>query len=249
VAPTLFLEFSGSEISVERDAIFGSVRAASSEARREVVRLRSFRNVLLVAALVLTVATGGVLALGLTRPEIVPLCFTPDTTVACPTHHEVVETSTDPRADQGGGAAPATVPDQARVDREARDTADSWDVPLVLLFGFLGAALASTMSLREIWGTSTPYSLPIALAVLKLPSGALTAFLGLTLMRGEFVPGLSALDNSAQIVAWAAIFGYSQQVFTRFVDRRAQDVLNKVGGGSHPSTDANRGSAPSPAAG
>lgn len=47
-------------------------------------------------------------------------------------------------------------------------------------------------------------------------------------MRSEFVPGLSALDSSAQIIAWAVIFGYSQQLFTRFVDERAKTVLDNV---------------------
>jgi chromate transport protein ChrA len=68
----------------------------------------------------------------------------------------------------------------------------------------------------------------VAVALLKLPSGVLTAILGLLLMRGEFVPGLSALDSSAQIVAWAIIFGYSQQLFTRAVDNRAKTVLDNV---------------------
>jgi hypothetical protein len=37
-------------------------------------------------------------------------------------------------------------------------------------------------------------------------------------MRGAFVPGLSALDTPAQILSWAIVFGYAQQLFTRFVD-------------------------------
>jgi hypothetical protein len=48
-------------------------------------------------------------------------------------------------------------------------------------------------------------------------------------MRGGFVPGLSALDTSAQILAWALVFGYAQQVFTRFVDRQANTVLDSPG--------------------
>ena len=86
----------------------------------------------------------------------------------------------------------------------------------------------------KLHGTSTPYSLPVALAVLKLPTGALTAVLGLLLMRGGFVPGLSALDNPAQIIAWAILFGYAQQLFTRLVDDRAHNVLNQVGGQEQP---------------
>jgi hypothetical protein len=42
------------------------------------------------------------------------------------------------------------------------------------------------------------------------------------------VPGLSALDSSAQILAWAVVFGYAQQTFTRFIDRQANTVLDNV---------------------
>ena len=68
----------------------------------------------------------------------------------------------------------------------------------------------------------------LALAALKLPTGAITAFLGLLLMRGQFVPGLSALDSPAQILAWALVFGYAQQLFTRLVDQQGQTMLNNV---------------------
>ena len=71
--------------------------------------------------------------------------------------------------------------------------------------------------------------LPLALAVLKLPTGALTAILGLLLMRGGFIPGLGALDTPAQIIAWAIVLGYSQQLLTQFVDRQAQSELNNFG--------------------
>ncbi|MFD0489828.1 hypothetical protein ACFQ0O_25485 [Saccharopolyspora spinosporotrichia] len=75
------------------------------------------------------------------------------------------------------------------------------------------------------------------MAVLKLPTGALTAVLGLLLMRGEFVPGLTALDTSAQIVAWAIIFGAAQQLFTRFVDERGNAVMQAVAGPESPAPD------------
>jgi hypothetical protein len=78
-------------------------------------------------------------------------------------------------------------------------------------------------------GTSTEFSLPVALAVLKLPTGALTALLGLLLMRGGFVPGLTALDTPAQILSWALIFGIAQQLVTRLVDQQAQGILDDVG--------------------
>src|SRR4029453_12223378 len=103
-------------------------------------------------------------------------------------------------------------------------TVSPWDLALVELIGLLAAAVAAAFALRGIRGTTTPYGLPVALALLKLPTGALTAVLGLLLMRGQFVPGLSALDSSAQILSWAIILGYSQQLLTRFVDQRAHTV-------------------------
>jgi hypothetical protein len=83
----------------------------------------------------------------------------------------------------------------------------------------------ATVGLRKVRGSADPYSIPVALALLKLPTGALTAFLGLLLIKAGFVPGLSALDSSAQIVAWAIVFGYAQELFTSLVDRQALTVL------------------------
>ena len=47
-------------------------------------------------------------------------------------------------------------------------------------------------------------------------------------MRGGFVPGLSALDSSAQILAWAVVFGYAQQIFTRMVDQQGHNILDNI---------------------
>jgi hypothetical protein len=69
----------------------------------------------------------------------------------------------------------------------------------------------------------------VVLNILKLPTGALTAVLGLMLMRGGFVPGLTALDDPPQIIAWAVVFGASQQLFTGMVDRQAESVLGATG--------------------
>ena len=95
-------------------------------------------------------------------------------------------------------------------------------------------AVATAAAIRRIKGSSERYGLPVALAALKLPTGAITAFLGLLLMRGQFVPGLTALDTSAQILAWALVFGYAQQLFTRLVDQQGQTVLDGVRGADRP---------------
>jgi hypothetical protein len=102
------------------------------------------------------------------------------------------------------------------------------DVIIVAGLGLLGGALAAAFAIRNIRGTSTPYDIPIALAALKVPTGALTAVAGLLLLRGQFVPGLSALDSQEQILAYALVLGYAQQLFTRLVDRQAQSILDNV---------------------
>ncbi|MEJ3747142.1 hypothetical protein WEI85_28145 [Actinomycetes bacterium KLBMP 9797] len=102
------------------------------------------------------------------------------------------------------------------------------DVALVLGLGLLGGALAAMVAIRGIRGTSTPYGVPVALALLKLPAGALVSLVGLLLIAGGFLPGLSALDSSQQIVGYAVVLGYAQQLVTRLVDKQAQDVLGRV---------------------
>ena len=99
------------------------------------------------------------------------------------------------------------------------------DSLLIEFAGILGAAISAVFALRKVQGSADPYSVSMALAFLKLPTGALTAFLGLLLISAGFVPGLSALDSSAQILSWAVVLGYSQELFTHLVDQQGQTVL------------------------
>jgi hypothetical protein len=215
----------GTELSAiteqERNAVVGSVRAASKAALREQLRVRSFRNVLLVTSVAMTLIAVGIAVLGFINPTVVPLCFQPErsgqTVVVCPTGQSAL-------LDTGQESGPAA-PD---VDDVVKRTASPADLLVVELIGLTAAAVAAATALRGIRGSSEPYGLPVALATLKLPMGAVTAFLGLLLMRGQFVPGLSALDTSAQILAWALVFGYAQQLFTRVVDQQAHTVLDTV---------------------
>jgi hypothetical protein len=229
----------------DREAIAASFDAMSTVARREVARVRSFRNTLLVTAAALWLAVAVLTIISIDRPALLPMCFMlPESTAVCPTH-------TGP---QGGAVALAAERNQppypgydrisrlhgsravARAANEAeiddlvlRQTAARGDVALIELVGIIAAAVAAAVALRSMNGTATPYSLPMALAFLKVPTGALTAVLGIVLLRGEFIPGLTALDTPGQIVAWAAVFGASQQLVTRLVDQRAQETLDKVG--------------------
>jgi hypothetical protein len=201
--------------AADRENLIGAVRAASSAAEREQQRVRSFCSILYGATAGLAVLAVLVAALGWISPRTVALCFAPqDTaTVVCPT---------------GQGPVPG-INSSGDIDDAVAATVSRWDVPLIEFLGAVAAGVSGAVALRRIRGTSTPFGIPVALAVLKLPTGALTAFLGLLLMRGGFVPGLTALDSTPQIVAWAVIFGASQQLFTGLVDKQAQSVLDSVG--------------------
>jgi hypothetical protein len=202
------------------------VRAASSAALREQVRLRSFRLVVVVAAAVMLALASGVALTGLLQKNLIPLCFAPEQSgtavVVCPTNQSGPFTPL-----QAGTEAQPGAP-LKDIDDVVNETARPQDLLVVGLIGLTAAAIAAATAIRRIKGSSERYGLPVALAVLKLPTGALTAFAGLLLMRGQFVPGLTALDTSGQILAWALVFGYAQQLFTRLVDRQGETVLNSV---------------------
>jgi hypothetical protein len=215
-------------VDEERGKIVTAVRAASSAALREQLRVRSFRNVLVATGVAMFVLAAIVALVGLFSPTLIPLCFAPEESgqavVVCPTAQSERFSTTQPSATMRRTT-------QGRdIDDYVRETASPRDLLIVELVGLAAAAVAAAGAIRGLRGSSERYGLPVALAALKLPTGAVTAFLGLLLMRGQFVPGLSALDTSAQILAWALVFGYAQQLFTRLVDQQGQTVLESVRG-------------------
>jgi hypothetical protein len=125
----------------ERNAIVSSVRAASKAALREQLRVRSFRDVLLITSFVMSVIAIGVAVLGFLNPSAVPLCFQPEqagqTVVVCPTQQSTL-------VDTGQASGPA-VPD---VDDVVKRTAGPADLLMVELIGLTAAAVAAATALR-----------------------------------------------------------------------------------------------------
>ena len=199
----------------DRDTLVGAHHAANSQRRRELTRLRSFRNLLIGGILTLFALAILLAVLSARHPEWLPLCFLPEDKMkfVCPLQEVHV-------------AHPAA----ADIDDLVAQAAKPRDVLVIEIVGLVAATLAGAIALRGMRGTSTPYAVPVALIVLKLPAGASTAVLGLLFIRGGFVPGLTALDSSAQIIAWAIIFGYAQQIFTRLIDTQGQGILHDVSG-------------------
>lgn len=189
---------------------------------RQHERLRSFRNIILLLALCIAVLVAITIIVVWTNPVFMPLCFPSD------------------------GLAPDGSSTLNCPTGEGFSVPHGNDIIVVALLGLLGGALAAAVSIRNLRGTSTPYDVPVALSLLKVPLGAFTAILGLVAIQGEFVPGLSALDSQQQILAYALVLGYGQQVFTYTLDRKAQMLLDglpakdgsapPIGGGGEVST-------------
>ena len=180
----------------------------------EHAQLRSFRNILLIAAVFIAVITAGTIYFVSRNPSLMPLCFDREVPSGV---EPLVTTVAGKNCPTGSG--------------DAVGPAGS-DILVVAALGALGGALAATLSIRNLKGTSTPYDVPVALAFLKVPLGALTAILALIAIQGDFVPGLSILDSQGQILAYALVFGFAQQAFSRLLDQRAQNLLEGLPGGT-----------------
>lgn len=101
--------------------------------------------------------------------------------------------------------------------------------PLALLvLGSAGALLAGVASLQRVRGTTTPYGVPAALIVLKVATGGLSAVVGVVLLQSGLGGPVQAPTTYPALFGWAVVFGASQQLVTRLVDKQAQTVLDKV---------------------
>lgn len=183
----------------KRRAVLREAMQVSYEAADELhAQARGFRNVLVIATVVLAMLVVAVCLFGTLRPAAIPLCFEPSPgSVACPSSSD------------------ATGP-------------SSFDVIIVALMGLLGGALSVAFTVQRLRGTSAPYDIPLALTINKLPSGVLTSIVGLILIQGDFIPGLSELDNQGQILAYAILFGFAQHLATRYIDQKAEEVIESV---------------------
>lgn len=210
------------DMFAQRRAALRDAMQVGYEAQDELyAQVRNFRNILFTGTVLLTLLVIVVCIVGAWRPGAVPLCFQPSNTAA---------TSQPPTAGVASFVCPSTT------GYAARPTGG--DVSIVALMGLLGGALSATFTVQKLRGTSTPYGVPVALAILKLPAGALTAITGLVLLYGKFVPGLSELDSQGQILAYAIVLGIAQHLVTRFVDQKAEDVLGSVPSKERSSTSA-----------
>ena len=126
-------------VEAERGQIVTAVRAASSAALRERVRLRNFRNVVVATTVLMALLAIGVAVTGFLRPTLIPLCFAPEASgqamVVCPTAQSPSFSTTPAKNTQPG----TQVED---IDDFTKKTVSHEDLLVVELVGLTAAAVA-----------------------------------------------------------------------------------------------------------
>ncbi|KAA2261482.1 hypothetical protein F0L68_17025 [Solihabitans fulvus] len=187
-----------------RELIATTLRAAYLYGDTEHARVRSFRNILLGAALAMGVLLIGLGLVGSRWPAAVSLCV--------------------PHAGAASGSGPQLIcPTNVRYG--LGNGPSGGDVFLVELMGLVGAALAGVRAISASRKVESSYSLAVAQATLKATAGATTAVIGVLLLSSGIVSSIGQLQSQAAILTYAVIFGYAQQLLTGLIDQRADAVL------------------------
>lgn len=62
-------------------------------------------------------------------------------------------------------------------------------------------------------------------ALLKPVAGSATALIGVLLIQADILLGPSDSRSEALLLSYAALFGFSQQLLTRFIDKKAEALI------------------------
>jgi len=183
--------------AAEREELRAMRRAASVASDQSHRDIRGLRN-LLVATSVLLTAFLLVVGIGhALEPHFVPLCSSEGSL-------------------RGASATDLCVNGYPKPDRG--------DVFKVELIGAMAGLLGGLLALVKMTRLPEPYSLPTAQILLKAPAGATTALVGVLLLQSGALVGFSPQPGS-QMLAYSALFGFSQQLLTSLVDRKAASLL------------------------
>jgi hypothetical protein len=172
------------------------MNAAFRAEDQQQLQVRHFRGVLFGAATALFVVGVVLWIVGSIHPVYFPLCW--------PVSGSHPGTMICPT----GGSAPSAA-----------------DVPLILGIGALGAALSVALNLAGLKPAGVRFSLTVAQGLNKIVLGAITAVLGIIILRTVTnEPGF--LASQPGLLTTAVVFGYSQQLFTGVIDRQASALQN-----------------------
>ncbi|MEX0972392.1 MAG: hypothetical protein WDZ46_03945 [Solirubrobacterales bacterium] len=169
--------------------------------RERYANLRGFRNNLILVTAMLAALVGTLSLWHLANPEFISFCA--DAVGA----DGAVETACFGAASEPRGG----------------------DVLLVALFGAIGGMLAIAFGLAETKSPPSRYDPRIWQIGLKAAAGSATALAGVLLIQADLVVAPADSPSEALYLAYATIFGFSQQLFTRFVDKRAGELIDSDG--------------------
>jgi hypothetical protein len=174
--------------------------AACRAEDQQQLQVRHFRGVLFGAATALFVVAVVLWIVGSIHPVYFPLCWP-----VSGSHPTMICPS--------GGSAPS-----------------KGDVPLVLGMGALGAAFSVALNLASLKPAGVHFSLTVAQGLNKIVLGAITAVLGIIILRTVTnEPGFLATQPG--LLATAVVFGYSQQVAIQPGWLGVRELESGTGGG------------------
>jgi hypothetical protein len=167
--------------------------------------LRAFRNLLALVSAGLAALLVALAIWHAINPNVVSLCGTS-------------------RANATAGATPRCV-----TDAKSRPL----DVAEIELVGAIGGLLSIAFGLGGAVVAPPRYNPRPQQALLKPIAGAATGLIGVMLIQSDILVAPAGNVSESLLLAYAAIFGVSQQLLTQFVDKRAGQLLGqKDAGGS-----------------
>jgi hypothetical protein len=100
------------------------------------------------------------------------------------------------------------------------------DIWLIIGMGMLGALLSGVIALSQSKPGGVHYSLSAVQGLDKMGLGGLTAVLGIIVLRTLLSSHSGVLAGQPELLAAAVVFGYSQQLFTGVMDKKASGLLD-----------------------
>ena len=120
------------------------------------------------------------------------------------------------------------IPQAHVLPRPGDDRSARWvTMLLVMLFGALGALITAIPVMAALPRVASPYNFPLQQSLMKIAVGTLTGLVGVVVIG---LPAASSGDTSSfsALVGAAIVFGAGQQAVTRFLDTRAQQVVDAM---------------------
>jgi hypothetical protein len=108
-------------------------------------------------------------------------------------------------------------------------TSHGWDVALVALVGAIGGMLAIAFGLTNAETLPYRYDPRTWQVLLKPVAGAATALAGVLFIQSNLLISPAGTRSESVLLAYALLFGFSQQLFTQFVDKRAGSLIETDG--------------------